>query len=259
MKKLFLLCSIIAYCLSSYAQTISFTTTATTVASGTVITIKAVGETSSKYIMGISYWSSSLPQYHGTIGSATFYNKATGAPTSFAFTVTNNGSAPGTATFTFLVTPYDAVNLTSLPAVNASVSLIVNQAPPQPVAAPSEGDFVRNDDTGQVFWFFEGKLRYIPNQDVLHGLFTGYSDAIAKHYTTAQLNSISVQTGVPINPDNGLINDTNTGAVYFREVNLVRWVRSPAAMNRNHFNWGSIKNRAGISGYVVGADRKSVV
>ncbi|WP_184543765.1 hypothetical protein [Mucilaginibacter sp. FT3.2] len=254
MKKIFLLFSIIAYCLSSTAQTISFTTTATTVASGTVITIKAVGETASKYIMGIAYWGSSLPQYYGTIGGATFYNKVTGTPTSFTFTVTNNGSAPGTATYTFLVTPYDAVNFTSLPPVNASVSLVVNQAPPQPVPAPSEGDFVRNDDTGQVFWFFEGKIRYIPNQDVLHGLFTGYTDAIAKHYTTAQLNSISVQTGVPINPDNGLINDTNTGRVYFREANLVRWIRSSDAMNRYHFSWNSIKNRVGISGYVVGAD-----
>jgi hypothetical protein len=260
MKKIFLFCSIIVCCFSAKAQTLSLTTTATTVSSGYVINIKVVGETHTKEAQSYIYDGLSSVPFNGgakgsIVGTGNFYgNSVNGTPSDFAFLVTNTSSVPLTVTYNFRIVPVDGTTSTPLSPVAASVTVVVNPAPPQPVPAPNEGDFVRNDDNGQVFWFFEGKIRYIPNQDVLHGLFNGYTDASAKHYTTAQLNLASVQTGVPINPDNGLINDTNTGRIYFREANLVRWVRSADAMNRYHFSWNSVKNRAGIAGYTVGAD-----
>jgi hypothetical protein len=135
MKKFFLLFSMLTCCFSVYSQTISLMATETNVASGRVIEIKASGETSSKYILGITYRGlASVPfssQISGAIsGPAFFYNKTTGAPTSFGFGVTNNSSAPATVTYTFRVTPYDANAANSLPPVDLSVTVVVKQSPP---------------------------------------------------------------------------------------------------------------------------------
>jgi hypothetical protein len=135
MKNFLLLFSMIACCFSAYSQTISLSTTATTVASGTVITVKVVGETPSKYIFGINYMGVSANPYSSLLtgavaGNATFYNRATGVPTSFPLRVSNTTSGPATVTYNFQLTPYDYINLTSLPPVNASVTVVVNQAPP---------------------------------------------------------------------------------------------------------------------------------
>jgi hypothetical protein len=118
----------------------------------------------------------------------------------------------------------------------------------QVVVIAPEGQFIRNDDNGSVYSVMDGKLRYIPNQDVLHGLFN-FNDGLMQHYNTASL--IGVPVGTTISPVTDLINDPNTGRVYFRENNLIRWITSPSRMDLYHFNWNTIHN-ASISGFTVG-------
>ena len=118
-------------------------------------------------------------------------------------------------------------------------------------SAPLEGQFVRNDNTGQVYIVIDGYLRYIPNQQVLYGLFT-FNQNMLHHLTSSQLSGTPV--GAAINTDNGLVNDNYTGRVYFREVNYLRYIPSLTIRDFYHFNWNAIQNSSGIYGYTVGPD-----
>jgi hypothetical protein len=137
MKKILLIFSIITYCFSVNAQTL--TTTATTVTSGTTVVVKAAGETPSQYLMGIQYWSKSVASPNSSMSGQvsvpamtnfSWYNRAVGNPTTFQFNAVSAASIPLTVTYTFRVTPYDYVHLTSLPAVDRSITLTINPAPP---------------------------------------------------------------------------------------------------------------------------------
>ncbi|MBB6111232.1 MAC/Perforin domain-containing protein [Mucilaginibacter lappiensis] len=120
----------------------------------------------------------------------------------------------------------------------------------QPPSLP-EGQFTRNDDTGQVYIVMDGELRYIPNQDVLNGLFE-FNTSLMVHYSAATLSRYAM--GDAISPDNGIINDTQTGRVYFREHSYIRYIPNQQVKALYHFNFKPLRNVNGISAYVVGPD-----
>ncbi|WP_184546834.1 hypothetical protein [Mucilaginibacter sp. FT3.2] len=139
----------------------------------------------------------------------------------------------------------------TLPAPDQLIQTLGYITKPLPPAAPKEGDFIRNDNTGAVYIFIEDKLRYIPNTDVLNGLFT-FSGNILKHYSADQLASLSISVGNPIITDNGLIEDSNNGRVYLREGNFLRWIYSLETLYLYHFNETIIQRKNGLAGYTVG-------
>lgn len=117
------------------------------------------------------------------------------------------------------------------------------------VPAPQNGTFMRNESTGQVYIVMDGKLRYIPNQSVLYGLFE-FNESMLNHYSNMDISKFPF--GASISPDNGLINNIPSGIVYFREGNLIRRIPNMEVKSRYHFNWNSIRNVNGINGYTVG-------
>lgn len=114
-----------------------------------------------------------------------------------------------------------------------------------------EGQFTRNDDTGEVFIVMDGKLRYIPNQDVLYGLFE-FKESMMVHYNNTSLANFEM--GVAISPDNGIINNTQNGKVYFREKSLIRYIPTIHEKEIYHFNFKNLRNVNGIAPYTVGPD-----
>jgi len=112
MKKILLLLSIITCYFSTYAQT--FTVTPSSVTSGTVVTVKASGESLSSniYNLGGNYISLSVASpnqgyasdVNGSIvqGTVTYYNTGTNAPTTFQFKPTSSAPVPVTVTYTIV-------------------------------------------------------------------------------------------------------------------------------------------------------------
>nr|WP_315422112.1 MAC/perforin domain-containing protein [uncultured Pedobacter sp.] len=117
------------------------------------------------------------------------------------------------------------------------------------VPAPQNGTFMRNESTGQVYIVMDGKLRYIPNQSVLYGLFE-FNESMINHYSNDEISKFPM--GSAISPNNGLINNVPSGVVYFREGNLIRRIPTWEIKTRYHFNWNSIQNVSNINGYTVG-------
>lgn len=117
------------------------------------------------------------------------------------------------------------------------------------VPAPQNGTFLRNESTGQVYIVMDGKLRYIPNQSVLYGLFE-FNESMLNHYSNDEISKFPM--GSAISPNNGLINNIPSGVVYFREGNLIRRIPTWEIKTRYHFNWNSVQNVSNINGYTVG-------
>lgn len=124
------------------------------------------------------------------------------------------------------------------------------QVTTQPVGIQlAEGQFTRNDDNGQVYIEMGGQLRYIPNTDVLNGLFV-FNTNLMVHYHQADFDNFVI--GTTISPDNGIIQDTNTGKVYFREKSFLRYIPSEQTRQIYHFNFKVLQKVNGISAYTVG-------
>jgi hypothetical protein len=110
----------------------------------------------------------------------------------------------------------------------------------------SEGNFVENINTGDIYWWFAGKLHHVQSWDTYIGLFDDAQDHV--FYTTSIPSEL---VSDPLVPDNGLIRDVNTGMVYFRRSQYIHYIQSPAAFASYHFNSSAIIDVNGISGYTV--------
>lgn len=107
-----------------------------------------------------------------------------------------------------------------------------------------EGKFYRVTSTGAIYWFFQTKLRYISSPDTYNGLFT---DAPANTINVSAVSSTDIRG--TLGPDNGLINDVNTGRVYLRRGSYIWYINSVETFNLYHFNWAAITNVNGIAAY----------
>ncbi len=116
MKKLLLFCGLAMCFFGGYAQ--SLTPSSTSIASGGTVVLTGSGESASG-----TYWntlqsqsivsvSPSSAQYYAVLGSSptvTYYNPATGVPTSIALTFTNHSTIPLTVTYKVIIEGYNNV------------------------------------------------------------------------------------------------------------------------------------------------------
>lgn len=150
MKKILFLLSISLYCLSAFSQTL--TTTATTVTSGSTVTLTGSGESNSVYFVaeqGNSVYSTVPTNYYNnqTMGfvNVTYYNKTTHTPTSLQFKLTSTASVPVTVKYEVIMLPYDNVNLKTLPPVNCFFTVTINPAPNVFYNVAESGPWYKND------------------------------------------------------------------------------------------------------------------
>jgi hypothetical protein len=113
---------------------------------------------------------------------------------------------------------------------------------------------------GKAYFMFEGKARHIESYGTLTGLFVNtniatdsasylyYSDyvGIQPPYIT------SPNVGAPLKADNGLVHNTTTGKIYFREGSYLRYIPSMEIFNKYHFNMRALINTRSLSGVTFG-------
>jgi hypothetical protein len=98
---------------------------------------------------------------------------------------------------------------------------------------------VRNPGNGMIFWVDEGRIRHITNPSVYKNLF------IPKSFNA--IDTVSITTGPRVNGDNRLVrcgesNHPLKNRIYFLDQGTKRHITSPAAMNKNNFNWDKVNN-----------------
>lgn len=126
--------------------------------------------------------------------------------------------------------------------------LLSNETKAQVPTSYENGHFYRDNSNGRVYWFAYGKLRHVQSSGTLNGLFTGATRPENMFYSNAL--GPNAPYGQPLTPNNGLINDTSTGKVYFRRENYIYYINSEALFNQMHFSWAAITNVSNISGYI---------
>jgi len=128
-----------------------------------------------------------------------------------------------------------------------------NNPPPtqNSLTYPHNGDIILDVITGRVCMMFENQLRTFPNPDVYNSLVTA-DPSTYKRYNTSTITSWNVN-GPPFSRNSSLISDANTGKVYLKEDNLIRWYPNVPVATTYHMNWNAIQTVYDISNYVVGA------
>lgn len=128
-----------------------------------------------------------------------------------------------------------------------------NNPPPTQISLtyPHNGDIILDVITGRVCMMFENQLRTFPNPDIYNNLVTADASTY-KRYNTETITSWNVN-GPPFSRNSSLISDANTGKVYLREDNLIRWYPNVPVATTYHMNWNAIQTVYDISNYVVGA------
>lgn len=111
------------------------------------------------------------------------------------------------------------------------------------------GDFVKDNTTGRVYFMFEGKIRWILSAGTLNGLFN-FDINTLKTLSTSEIASL--QIGLDLGPNNNL-SRTPDGKVYLREDNTVRHIVSSAVYNKYKFNNNAIVQIPNLNGLTVGA------
>ena len=102
--------------------------------------------------------------------------------------------------------------------------------------------------TGKLFTFMNGKLREVLSWDTYQWLFTNVG-LHTNNITTSQ--RFSVEQGNPIGTDCSFIKIPSTGAIYFREGNVLKPVLW-STFNNYKFNVNAIQERANTNGYIIG-------
>ncbi|HVI49415.1 MAG TPA: M57 family metalloprotease [Chitinophaga sp.] len=110
----------------------------------------------------------------------------------------------------------------------------------------NEGQFVRNDDTGEVFIYMDGKLRWINDYGVLVTLFN-FNEGMMLHFSTAAL--ASVPRGITITSNVKLLK-SGAPEIYLAEADNIsgtivprvkRWINSPQTFDKYHFRWEAVQ------------------
>lgn len=132
------------------------------------------------------------------------------------------------------------------------ISFNAGQVKAQIPSSYQAGHFYKDLSNGRIYWFAFGKLRHIQSAATLYGLFTDATKP-QNMFVSNKLGPTGPFApdpfGEPLTPDNGLINDNNTGIVYFRRGNNIHRIMDPNTFDTYHFNWAAITNVNGISGY----------
>ncbi|MDR6943023.1 hypothetical protein [Mucilaginibacter pocheonensis] len=113
-----------------------------------------------------------------------------------------------------------------------------------------DGVFLRNQDTGEIFIVFEGKLRYIQTIETLNGLFVNAHDYI-KDVLPRVLSTYTRET--PVSQVSGFVRYTPNQRVYLREGTLLRWISSIDIAHQYNFNLNIAENVTSLSGYTIGS------
>lgn len=114
-----------------------------------------------------------------------------------------------------------------------------------------DGDFVRNRYTGEVFFIFENRLRYIQSPMTLFGLF------IIKNTNIRDVNPSEISgmlLGSDLTPDNDLRQDVRTNKIYLREGNILRYIPNRYIYDKYKFNDNAVRRIRGIGEYVIKED-----
>ncbi|SHG32852.1 hypothetical protein [Pedobacter caeni] len=114
----------------------------------------------------------------------------------------------------------------------------------------AEGNFTRNTyDNNKVYIGMNGKYRHIEDANTLYGIFKknirivdSWDGFLAKHGPL----------GAPIGPNTRLVEDTNTGMVYYQENGVLRYINSPEAANKYSFDLKKAQKIQGTAGYTFG-------
>jgi len=128
-----------------------------------------------------------------------------------------------------------------------------------------EGYFSRTIDDGfKVYIYMDGVARHIVNHETLVGVFKKDTPLQNKtkqdmlNFTVrnpnGSLDNYHLQIGTPIGPNTRIVEDVNTGRIYYQEENVLRYITSPAVADKYHFNISN-ENRYrinGITGYTIG-------
>ncbi|MFN8406714.1 MAG: thiol-activated cytolysin family protein [Sphingobacteriaceae bacterium] len=117
-----------------------------------------------------------------------------------------------------------------------------------PIPTFQNGQFVKNDDTGELFIFMESKLRRIPII-VLNKLFHCQTSDIA-HYSNTLLQN--TPTSTPISHNSELIQSFFNGDLYLKENNTIRLIPDMAIRLKYHFNYGNSTTKFFLGSYEIG-------
>jgi MAC/Perforin domain len=102
--------------------------------------------------------------------------------------------------------------------------------------------------TGKLFTFMNGKLREVLSWNTFQWLFVDYQ-IHTNNITTSQ--RFSVEQGAPIGIDSGFLKVPSTGAIYFKEGNVLQPV-AWSTFNNYKFRAGSIREIANTNGFIIG-------
>ena len=121
-----------------------------------------------------------------------------------------------------------------------------------PIPNFQNGQFVKNDDTHELFIFIESTLRRIPTS-MLNKLFHFQESEVA-HYTNARLQHVPKST--PISNDSELIRSFFSQKVYLRENNTLRCIPDMPTRLKYHFNYNKCTTVYYLGSYEFGANIK---
>jgi hypothetical protein len=122
---------------------------------------------------------------------------------------------------------------------------------------------------GKAYFVFEGRPRHIESELTLRGLFINVNiptDINSYSYYSYYISTLPTdpllilygvagQTlGLPLKANNGLVHHVQTGKIYFREGNVIRYIPSMEIFNKYHFNMAALTNVGSISSYSIGSN-----
>ena len=110
--------------------------------------------------------------------------------------------------------------------------------------------FFRNDNDGSIYTYFEGRLRGVPNMQVLNSVFN-YNEYYVTHYTTS--NMVLPSIGTPYASNSKLIKTSNSATIYLLENSTIRPISSPGAAQSYGIDISRHVTVSSISGYNMGA------
>jgi hypothetical protein len=97
------------------------------------------------------------------------------------------------------------------------------------------GRRMKNPNEPHVYLIDEGRRRWIPNPPTYNNLFRDWNGIIL------DWNIASIDRGSDISNGAVLARQEGMARVYLVDQGRKRWVTSPAAMDRYHFNWNAVR------------------
>lgn len=127
-----------------------------------------------------------------------------------------------------------------------------------PFYASNNGDFVKTyysppgSSVNYTMYYikFQGYWRHIDSPMTFDGLFTDHTFRYEFPSIQTMVEVTQTSVGAPIYADNGLLQNPNTGEIFFREGNNIRWIPSMAIFNQYKFNPSVVIQTIHTSNYI---------